>query len=101
MMNIDINKDIMSMLGTRFIENKHNIDTNIDIVSMYNRGARTHTILAKLARFIKGTKDTMSLEIDDLLKYNSPRTFLRTLCPSEIEINAWTIAWTICPCLKN
>ena len=34
MMNIDINKDIMSMLGTRFIENKHNIDTNIDNLSM-------------------------------------------------------------------
>jgi len=38
--------------------------------------------------------------LDIVHRYNSPRTFLRTLCPSEMKPNTWTNAWTKCPCSK-
>ena len=45
-------------------------------------------------------KDIMSLEGVLLLEQGFPRTFPRTLCPSEMKQNAWTNAWTKCPCSK-
>lgn len=112
MFNIAIHIDIMSMLKGYLKAKSSIMDTHMDKVSMMKMNTWTftrtkcpsslsHQNIAKLARFNLYPKDSMSVEWALLLKQEFRRTFLRTFCPWEIKSNAWTNAWTKCPCSKN
>jgi hypothetical protein len=60
-----------------------NIDTYKDTLSMFK------------ALFLVKSQN-IDTNIDSVSMYSSRRK----LCPSEMKLNAWTNAWTKCPCSK-
>ena len=114
MMNKDKKQIIMSFIGDKSVSEiaiKDKIEDNMSFIEVTTLISPTWTLtwtkcpsslssqnLAKLARFWNHYIDT---NIDSVSMYNSRRTFTRTLCPSKLTTNTWTLAWTKCLSLKN